>query len=246
MRFNSRLPLPFLLLNLHGLGEREDRTTQGMTFPDATSKQNVALDRMLWRICPPQMLKDGINFLPESAIVISPNLNNYGDWVTGMSAPFIDYVFNHYKVDRSRVYITGISLGGGGTWMYAKAYPTIPAAIVPISGTQGSGGYAVLKGMPLWAYHNETDWLVPYSNTTSKMQVITGINPDTTRPKDGKTYTASFNGTAWTWRLGMDLPPLSDNPHLTTLPGSNHDDSGSWGPAYANPAVWTWMFQQKK
>lgn len=226
---------PFaLLVFFHGIDECGNGTTE--------------LSRVL-RHGPPSLIEGGKVF---DAIVISPQLppNSTGEcrsisWSTSITVPFVDAILSKYNVDRDRIYITGLSLGGGGTWMYAKARPNMVAAIVPICGNGSSTGSEVLRGMPIWAFHKEADTTVSYSLTTSKLQVITGVNPESNRPQDNRTpgYTGSFNGTSWVWRYGQAAPPATENPILTTYEGSSHD---AWTPAYNNAAMWNWLFAQRR
>ncbi|MBV9791329.1 MAG: hypothetical protein JOZ51_24245 [Chloroflexi bacterium] len=224
-----------IVVFFHGIDECGNGTTE--------------LSRVL-KLGPPKLIEGGKQF---DAIVISPQLppNSSGvcdniSWSTTITTPFVNAILNKYAVDRDRVYVTGLSLGGGGAWMYAKANPGVVAALVPVCGAGSSStGFEVLRGMPLWAFHYEVDSRVPYSWTTSKLGVITGVNPEINRPTDNRTpgYTGAFNGTGWTWRLGQAAPPASENPILTTYEGSSH---AAWTPAYNNQAMWDWMFSQRR
>ncbi len=217
-----------LIIFFHGLGERGNGSTE--------------LARVL-KHGPPKLIANGKDF---PAIVISPQLSTQNfTWKGEITTPFVDYILSHYAVDRDRIYITGLSLGGGGTWIYAKNHPDLVAAVVPICGTESSTGYAALAGMPLWAFHSEADGTVPYNRTTTKLTVITGVDPELTRPQDNQVpgYTAGFDGAKWVWRLGEAAPPASQNPILTTYEGTSHD---AWTRAYANQALWDWLFRQRR
>ncbi|HYF61552.1 MAG TPA: alpha/beta fold hydrolase [Herpetosiphonaceae bacterium] len=215
-----------LIIFFHGIGER--------------GNGNSELPWVL-RLGPPRMIDRGASF---PAIVISPQLpmQQYA-WKSEITAPFVDYILKHYSVDRARVYITGLSLGGGGAWIYAKNHPDLVAAVVPICGTESSAGYGALAGIPLWAFHSEGDQTVTYDKTTAKLKVITGFDPEPTRPKDNQLpgYTAGFDGEKWVWRLGQAEPPAGQNPILTTYEGADHD---AWTRAYGNQALWDWLFRQ--
>jgi len=215
-----------LIIFFHGQGERGNGGTE--------------LARVL-KHGPPKLIAAGKSF---PAIVISPQLpTQYSSWKGEITTAFVDYILDHYAVDRARIYITGLSLGGGGAWIYAKNHPDLVAAVVPICGTESSTGYEVLAGMPLWAFHSEGDQTVLYNKTTTKLKVITGFDPELTRPQDNQGYTAGFNGAKWTWRQGQAAPPASENPILTTYEDTNHD---SWTRAYANQALWDWLFRQRR
>ncbi len=71
----------------------------------------------------------------------------------------IEYVLSNYQVDKAKVYLTGLSYGGFGTWFIASKYPDIFAAINPIVGW----GHPDLMGpiaqhqLPVWAFSGGRD-----------------------------------------------------------------------------------------
>ena len=78
----------------------------------------------------------------------------------------LDEVMSKYAVDASRVYLTGHSMGGFGTWYLAYKHPEKFAAIAPMSASLVITAWASrLKEMPIWAFHGEKDNLVPVSDT---------------------------------------------------------------------------------
>lgn len=86
---------------------------------------------------------------------------------------FLDDICKRYPIDLDRVYLTGLSMGGTGTWMLAMAAPERFAAIAPIC---GSGiywlGYA-LKDVPVLAYHGDCDEVVPVMES---VQMVKSVN----------------------------------------------------------------------
>ena len=72
----------------------------------------------------------------------------------------------NYSVDSKRIYLTGVSLGGGGTWEIGLRYPKRFAALVPVMGFYGypfevPANICDLKDVPIWAYHGAKDETVP-------------------------------------------------------------------------------------
>src|SRR5487761_1734967 len=106
-----------LVLFLHGSGERGDDvqlvTQQGL----------------------PKLVEEGENF---PFLLVSPQCPERGWWTTEENsaalAALLDEIEQNYAVDPDRVYVTGLSMGGYGTWALATAYPQRFAAIVPICG----------------------------------------------------------------------------------------------------------------
>ncbi len=66
-----------------------------------------------------------------------------------------------YNVDASRIYLTGLSQGGHGTWAIAANHPDMFAAIAPICGWGDEGTAKKLVGVPAWVFHGEADTTVP-------------------------------------------------------------------------------------
>jgi hypothetical protein len=105
----------------------------------------------------------------------------------------LNHVKKYLRINQSRIYITGLSLGGFGTWTTLAAYPQVFAASVPIC----SGGNALSKAcdiaaenIPLWAFHGTGDKIVSYTVTT---KMINAVNACTPKP-DPLAKTTLFEG----------------------------------------------------
>lgn len=214
----TRFPL---LVFLHGAGEAGNGTTQ--------------LGEVLEH-GPPDMIDKGRDF---NAIVASPQVEDGSLWSASITAPFIDCLLRSYRVDPDRVYVTGLSLGGGGTWMYSRARTSMPAAIVPICGPKHGNGYQVLQSKPLWTFHKLTDGVVPIRDTSNMLAEITGV----VLPTLEAGFTYYFNGTGWIRRPGQSAPLPGENPAFTVYGGNGHD---AWTAAYNNEEMWTWLFAQRR
>ena len=108
-------------------------------------------------------------------ILIAPQcpLEKYWGCYTESMLAFIDYLYGAYPVDVDRVYLTGLSMGGTGTWMLAMADPKRFAAIAPIcgSGIYWNGG--CLSKLPIMVYHGDCDTAVPIMDS---INMITSVN----------------------------------------------------------------------
>lgn len=85
---------------------------------------------------------------------------------------FLDYICETLPVDRDRIYLTGLSMGGTGTWMLAMAAPERFAAIAPVC---GSGIYwygRVLSNIPVYMYHGDCDETVPIQESVNMLKAI--------------------------------------------------------------------------
>jgi predicted peptidase len=97
-------------------------------------------------------------------IVVTPLIPaEYNAWPQDLLADLIDEIVTVYEADADRIYLTGVSLGGRGTWNFAIAYPDRVAAIVPVCGTYGHPeDICKIKNVPVWAFHGENDQVIPF------------------------------------------------------------------------------------
>lgn len=72
----------------------------------------------------------------------------------------LDEVKKNFKVDEKRIYLTGLSMGGFGTWSLAAAYPDRWAAIAPICGGGNVNFAEKIKSIPTWNFHGDKDTAV--------------------------------------------------------------------------------------
>jgi predicted peptidase len=130
-----------LIFFLHGIGERG-------SCPDTLRRHGL-----------PKLIQKGKE-LPF--IVISPQcpLDTYWPLHLEQLITLIRSVKKEYRIDTTRMYLTGLSMGGLGTWLMAENYPDIFAAIAPLCGRGDTIKAAVLKDLPIWAFHGAKDTLV--------------------------------------------------------------------------------------
>jgi predicted peptidase len=128
-----------LLVFLHGAGECGDD-----------------LD-LVKRHGPPGLVEAGRD-LP---FLIAAPQSRRGGWAVGALDRWLDEVVAGSRVDEDRVYLTGISMGGFGTWAWAAARPDRFAAIAPICGGGDPTWADRLKGLPIRVFHGARDRIVP-------------------------------------------------------------------------------------
>ena len=95
----------------------------------------------------------------------------------GLKKDLSDDVKEEYSVDKSRIYLCGLSMGGFGTWYTATAYPDLFAAIAPCCGG-GMPWNAKLLKMPIWTFHGLDDDIVSPRNTIEMIDALKDINPN--------------------------------------------------------------------
>lgn len=98
-------------------------------------------------------------------ILVSPQLETGADgsrWDTTKLDALLKDVRQQYNVDSSRIYLTGLSLGGYATWDWALKRPEMFAAIVPVAANSENrtADPCRLKDMPIWAFHGDQDDVV--------------------------------------------------------------------------------------
>jgi hypothetical protein len=102
----------------------------------------------------------GVNY---SFIVIAPQFKVRPTAAHMQSV--IDYAKRRWRIDASRIYVTGLSMGGGSTWDYAAVYGQNAAAIVPICGgtkpTTTLAANIAKKNLPIWGIYSTKDAVVP-------------------------------------------------------------------------------------
>ena len=97
----------------------------------------------------------------HDCIVVMPQCPVDSFWVARIESivEFIEQLTEEYNVDKDRIYLTGLSMGGYGTWFTAMARPDMFAAIAPVCGGGMAWNSDVLK-MPVWAFHGADDTVV--------------------------------------------------------------------------------------
>lgn len=93
-------------------------------------------------------------------ILASPQCPPNSRWSPEMVASLAEHISNSLSVDRDRVYLTGYSLGGSGTWAAAAYDPERFAAIAPLCGGGNLEQAEQLKNIPIWAFHGDKDDVV--------------------------------------------------------------------------------------
>jgi dienelactone hydrolase len=148
-----------LVVFLHGSGGVGNGRMDGLSNPNTCMREG--LTRYL------EMDMD----LP--AVIISPQTPS--DWTPATINTFIEFLKSHYNVNPDKVIITGISMGGGGTWSYAVDYAKNLSAVIPLCGAwvgSNQTDYSQLAKVPVWAFHNDQDPTVSVSNTYTNINYL--------------------------------------------------------------------------
>lgn len=98
-------------------------------------------------------------------------------WNVDMIDEGVSHAFANYAVNTRKVYMTGMSGGGYGTWNYAVSYPNRLTAIVPISGGGDNGRACSLNNVAVYAFHNSTDGKVSTNGSISMVNAVNACPP---------------------------------------------------------------------
>jgi predicted peptidase len=145
-----------LLLFLHGAGER------------GADLDAVALHG------PPRVVRERPEEFPF--IVVSPQVAEDRIWSIAYLDALLEHVVAHHAVDKERIYVTGLSMGGYGTWHLAFEFPHRFAAIAPISGGGTITGACTIAHLPVWAFHGAQDEIVPPSRSEELVDRLRGCD----------------------------------------------------------------------
>ncbi|SBV35476.1 conserved exported hypothetical protein [uncultured Stenotrophomonas sp.] len=207
-------PLPVVLF-LHGSGERGR---------DGIKQTGAGLG--------PYLRTHAADF---PALAVLPQVPEGEEWSgrnNRLALAALDAAISEFAVDPARQYLTGMSMGGYGSWNIVLTDPARFAAIVPICGgirtprserpglmvealAQGSDPYTALaqrmKNVPIWIFHGALDNVVP--------------------PDDDRRLHAAFQAAA------------ARDARYTEYPQGDHN---AWDATYADPALWQWLFTQER
>ncbi|GGM50854.1 carboxylesterase family protein [Microbacterium saperdae] len=148
-----------LVLFLHGAGER------------GSDLDLAALHG------PPKLADAGHEF---PFVLVTPQCSESSQWVTELStlSVLLDEVVAAHRIDHARISLTGLSMGGFGTWSMAVRYPDRFAAIAPICGGLWLQSAAPLQSVPVWAFHGDADDVVPISATEQIVTELRSLGTD--------------------------------------------------------------------
>lgn len=179
-----------LVLFLHGMGER------------GTDIEKVKTHGI------PKLISEGKEF---PFIVVSPQCPDEYFWNDDVLIALLDEIEGNYRVDKNRIYVTGLSMGGHGTWTLALAQPNRFAAIAPVCGWSHPVEFCKLAHMPIRVFHGAKDFVVPLSLSEQIVEQLKAcgadkvkftIYPEATHDSWTETYN---NEELYKWLLDQSL-----------------------------------------
>jgi predicted peptidase len=132
--------------------------------------------RIADKVFPPNFVVGGKNY---SFLVMIPQFVKWPS-VEDIKA-VITYASQHYRVDTTRIYLTGFSMGGALSWQYAAKYGSKIAAVLPMAGptklNSTGAQYIADHKLAVWGFHNDYDNIVSSSITKNNVKLINSFNP---------------------------------------------------------------------
>ena len=146
-------PFP-LILFLHGSGER-----------------GADLDKV--KVHSPFTHK---NLMKEDVAILAPQCPVGSYWDTKAIYKLLENIVKNYNIDKNRIYITGLSMGGWGSWKLADEHPELFAAVAPVCAPMDrptlDRACQQLADKPIWIFHGALDDIVPLENSTTMYQKL--------------------------------------------------------------------------
>ena len=205
----------YLLYLPEGYQEKADAKWPLMIFLHGAGERGDDLNRVKVH-GPPKLVEQGKK-LPF--IVISPQCPRNQRWNDDALTALLDHACKELRVDTSRLYLTGLSMGGYGSWSLGLKLCDRFAAIAPICGggsfidtyvASGARGKA-LRSLGVWAFHGAKDTVVPLSESEKMVAALKKFG--------------------------------HPNPKLTVYPEARHD---SWTKTYNNPELYEWFLKHRR
>ena len=179
-----------LVLFLHGAGERGDDLN------------------LVKKHGPPKLVEAGKEF---PFILVAPQCPKGRWWNVVELAALLDEVVEKQKVDRERIYVTGLSMGGFGTWSLAAYASDRLAAIAPICGGGEPFTTKLFAKLPVWVFHGGKDTTVPLERSEKMVEALKKLGGDvkfTVYPEAGHdSWSETYgNDEFYAWRLAQKRP----------------------------------------
>jgi predicted peptidase len=123
---------------------------------------------------PPKLIEEGRDF---PFVCLAPQLPGDVHWDPDALYALTQEIINEYSIDENRIYLTGLSRGGFGTWEFAVSYPDLFAAVAPVC-ARGISGIERIKDIPIWIFHGELDPGVPVQDSKLLYEELIAVDAD--------------------------------------------------------------------
>jgi len=160
-----------VVLFLHGAGERGDDNIKQLLYLPQWMTDAARREKFPCYLIAPQCRKDqkwaNVDWSSDRAVA-GPEMSDQ----MKVALMALDEVTKEFPVDRRRVYLTGLSMGGYGSWDVAVRFPERFAAVAPVCGGGDEAQAAKLKNMPIWNWHGSVDKAVKVERSRRMIEAI--------------------------------------------------------------------------
>lgn len=163
--------LDYLLALPRGYGEDAEKEWPLVIFLHGAGERGEDLE-LVKKHGPPKLVEEGREF---PFLLASPQCPADGWWTEQPVLELVDHLEEKYRVDRQRIYLTGLSMGGYGTWHFATKAPHRFAAIAPVCGGGVPYRMRSIPHLPVWAFHGDQDSVVPLEESERLIRQLEAV-----------------------------------------------------------------------
>ncbi len=168
------IKLDYLLFLPEGYGKEADKKWPLILFLHGAGERGSDINKVKVH-GPPKIVESKKDF---PFIVVSPQCPGNSWWDPTQVISLLDDVQAKYAVDADRVYLTGLSMGGFGTWELMSRYPRRFAAYAPICGAGNPAIARRFKDVPAWVFHGDKDPTVPVTSSDEMVAALKKAGAD--------------------------------------------------------------------
>jgi predicted peptidase len=148
--------------------EEESKTWPLMIFLHGIGERGSDLE-LVRKHGPPKLTNQGKQF---PFILVSPQCPDNRLWDAKSLSRMLDHLEQQMHIDQDKIYLTGLSTGGHGTWGWAIEEPERFAAIAPICGVGDPLKADAIKELPIWVFHGAKDNVVPITGSSNMVDAL--------------------------------------------------------------------------
>lgn len=164
----SKSTMNFWLFTPEGYEAEGDKKWPLMIFLHGAGERGTDMEKVkLWG--PPKRVATDPKF---PFVLVSPQCPEGTYWITEHLDQLLDHCVANNNVDASRVYVTGLSMGGYGTWALSAMSPQKVAAAIPICGKGEVSTAAKLVDVPFWVFHGDADKVVSIKGSQDMYEAV--------------------------------------------------------------------------
>ena len=169
-KYDANVKYP-LVIFLHGAGERGRDNTKQLVHGMADFSSDKIMEAYPAFVIAPQC-PEGKQWVNVSWSADKHTMPEKAADPLRQTLELVESLQKEFSIDPNRLYITGLSMGGYGTWDAIQRHPKLFAAAAPICGGGDSSGAATFKDVPVWAFHGDQDTAVKVGRSRDMIEAL--------------------------------------------------------------------------